>query len=75
MSKLRRLSGKEIVRTLETFGFQQVRQRGSHVVLKRQTSSGEVGCVVPLHREVAIGTIHGILRQARLSVEEFLAKL
>jgi predicted RNA binding protein YcfA (HicA-like mRNA interferase family) len=75
MSKLRRLSGKEIITTLEKFGFQQVRQRGSHVVLKRQTSSGEVGCVVPLHREVAIGTIHGILRQARLSVEEFLTKL
>ncbi|MDX6498737.1 MAG: hypothetical protein QOG23_1997 [Blastocatellia bacterium] len=74
MSKLRRLSGNEIITTLEKFGFQQVRQRGSHVVLKRQTSSGEVGCVVPLHREVAIGTIHGILRQARLSVEEFLTK-
>ncbi|MDX6306489.1 MAG: hypothetical protein QOI77_3458 [Blastocatellia bacterium] len=74
MSKLRRLSGNEIITTLEKFGFQQVRQRGSHVVLKKQTSSGEVGCVVPLHREVAIGTIHGILRQARLSVEEFLTK-
>jgi predicted RNA binding protein YcfA (HicA-like mRNA interferase family) len=75
MSRLHRLSGKEIITTLEKFGFQQVRQKGSHVGLKRQTSSGEVGCVVPLHREVAIGTIHGILRQARLSVEEFLSKL
>jgi predicted RNA binding protein YcfA (HicA-like mRNA interferase family) len=74
MSKLRRLSGNEIITTLEKFGFQQVRQRGSHVELKRQTSSGEVGCMVPPHREVAIGTIHGILRQARLSVEEFLTK-
>ena len=75
MPKLHRLSGREIITTLEKLGFEQVRQKGSHVVLKKQTATGEVGCVVPLHREVAVGTIHGILRQARLSVEEFLAKV
>jgi len=49
-----------------------VRQRGSHVILKKQTSEGEIGCVVPLHRELAIGTLRGILKQAKLSVEEFM---
>ena len=75
MPKLHRLYGKEIITTLEKLGFQQIRQKGSHVVLKKQTATGEVGCVVPLHRQVAVGTIHGILRQAKLSVEEFFGKV
>ncbi len=49
----------------------QVRQRGSHVVLKRETSEGDVACVVPLHRELAIGALRRILKQARLTPEEF----
>jgi len=44
-------------------------------VLKRQTDEGEVGCVVPLHRELAIGTLRGILRQARVSPDEFMESL
>jgi predicted RNA binding protein YcfA (HicA-like mRNA interferase family) len=36
---------------------------------------GAVGCVVPLHREVKTGTLAGILRQAGVSVEEFVAVL
>ena len=53
-------------------GFRRVRQRGSHVILKKQTPEGAVGCVVPLHRELAIGTLHGILQQAGVTVEEFV---
>ena len=56
MPKLHRVSGQEVIRVLEHLGFVQVRQRGSHVVLKKQMPEGEVGCVVPLHRELAIGT-------------------
>jgi predicted RNA binding protein YcfA (HicA-like mRNA interferase family) len=75
MPKLGRVSGSEAIRALERLGFAQVRQHGSHVVLKNQTPQGEVGCVVPLHRELAIGTLRGILRQARVSVDEFLVAL
>jgi predicted RNA binding protein YcfA (HicA-like mRNA interferase family) len=39
--------------------------------LKKQTTEGEIGCVVPLHKELAVGTLRVILRQAKLSVEEF----
>jgi predicted RNA binding protein YcfA (HicA-like mRNA interferase family) len=60
---------------LERLGFAQVRQRGSHVVLKKQVSEGEVGCVVPLHRELAIGTLRGILRQAKVTPDEFMENL
>ena len=75
MPKLRRVSGEEAIRALERLGFRQIRQRGSHVILKKETIEGSVGCVVPLHPELAIGTLHGILQQAKLSAEEFMEKL
>lgn len=71
MPKLPRLSARDVISTLERMGFQQVRQKGSHVVLR----SNGVGCVVPLHRELAVGTLAGILKQAKLDPEEFLQKL
>ena len=57
---------------LERLGFTQVRQRGSHVVMKKTTKDGDVGCVVPLHSELAIGTLSSILKQARIAPEEFV---
>jgi predicted RNA binding protein YcfA (HicA-like mRNA interferase family) len=75
MPELRRLSGQQTINTLERLGFRSVRQRGSHVVLRKDTPEGAVGCVVPLHRELAIGTLRGILRQARVSPDEFMEQL
>ena len=75
MARLRRVSGQEAIRVLERLGFVQVGQRSSHVVLKKETSGGAVGCVVPLHSELAIGTLRGILRQANVAPEEFMASL
>ena len=72
MRKLQRVSGETAISTLEKLGFKRVRQRGSHVILKKQVSEGEIGCVVPLHKELAVGTLRGILKQARLSVDEFM---
>jgi predicted RNA binding protein YcfA (HicA-like mRNA interferase family) len=75
MPKLPRISGAEAIRALERLGFTQVRQRGSHVVLKRIGREKATGCVVPLHDELAIGTLRGILKQAGITTEEFIAKL
>ncbi len=75
MPKLRRVSGQAVIRALERLGFVQVRQKGSHVILKRQSPQGQVGCVVPLHTELAVGTLNGILKQARVTPEEFLENL
>jgi predicted RNA binding protein YcfA (HicA-like mRNA interferase family) len=75
MPKLYRVSGQDTVHALEKIGFIQERQRGSHVILKRETTQGVTGCVVPLHKELAIGTLRGILRQAKISVEEFIGAL
>lgn len=83
MPKLPRVQASEIIRALERLGFVRVRQRGSHVILKKQlVEEGEeqeiieVGCVVPLHRKtIAVGTLKSILNQAGVSVEEFLQNL
>lgn len=75
MPKLPRVSGAEAIRALERLGFTQVRQRGSHVVLKRIELEKATGCVVPLHTELAIGTLRGILKQAGVTTEEFIDKL
>ncbi len=75
MPKLRKVSGEEALRSLQRLGFEKVRQRGSHVVLRKQTEEGEVGCVVRLHRELKIGTVKGILRQAKVTSEAFMDNL
>ena len=71
MPKLPHLPGVEIQRALERLGFQKVRQSGSHVVMKREPK----GCVVPMHSEVKIGTLAGLLRQAEVAPEEFMQAL
>jgi len=75
MPSLRQVSGQEAIRALEHLGFVQMRQRGSHVVLKKITAEGAVGCVVPLHTELAIGTLRSLLKQANVSPDEFMANL
>ena len=75
MPKLPRVSGERTIRALERLGFLRVRQRGSHVVLRKRRPEGDFGCVVPLHRELAIGTLSGILKLAKVTPEEFLEKL
>jgi predicted RNA binding protein YcfA (HicA-like mRNA interferase family) len=69
--KLPHVSGAEVVRALEHLGFVVVRQRGSHIILRR----GSAGCVVPNHREIKVGTLNGLLKQAGVGADEFLIAL
>jgi predicted RNA binding protein YcfA (HicA-like mRNA interferase family) len=70
--RLRKISGKDCVKILcNQFGFSAVRQKGSHVVLKKTISGTSIGTVVPLHDELKIGTLKGILSLARIDEEEF----
>jgi predicted RNA binding protein YcfA (HicA-like mRNA interferase family) len=71
MPKLPAVSGAEAIRALERLGFMVVRQRGSHIVLRR----GASGCVVPNHREIKPGTLAGVLKQAGVSADEFVGAL
>jgi predicted RNA binding protein YcfA (HicA-like mRNA interferase family) len=75
MPKLPRISSREVIRSLERLGFEQVRQTGSHIVMKKETEEGKIGCVVPVHRELKVGTLSGILKQAQVTVEEFTENL
>ena len=68
MPKLPRISGAAIVKALERLGFIKIRQSGSHVIMRRAAK----GCVVPMHREVKVGTLAGILRQAEVSQDDFV---
>ena len=71
MPKLPHVSGVTAVRALERLGFIKIRQSGSHVIMRR----GAKGCVVPMHGEIKIGTLAGVLRQADISPDEFLNAL
>jgi predicted RNA binding protein YcfA (HicA-like mRNA interferase family) len=71
MPKLPVISGMEAVRALEKLGFSVVRQRGSHIVLRK----GSSGCVVPNHSELKTGTLSGILKQAGVSPDDFTRTL
>ena len=68
LPELPHVSGAAAIRALERLGFVAVRQRGSHVMMRR----GSVGCVVPMHREIKRGTLGGILRQAGVAAEAFI---
>lgn len=73
MAKLPIVSGAEVVRALERSGFSVLRQRGSHVSLGKRDPT--VVLTVPLHDEIARGTLRTIIRQAGLTVDEFVALL
>lgn len=72
MPKLGVFSGEEIVRILEAGGFIRVRQKGSHLIMQRQTDPGTITVPVPMHRTVRIGTLQSIIRQSGLPREGFL---
>jgi predicted RNA binding protein YcfA (HicA-like mRNA interferase family) len=63
------MSGREVVRIFETFSWQNVRQRGSHIILVKAGARATLS--VPDHKEVARGTLRSLIRAAGLTVEEF----
>lgn len=75
MPKLPRISSRSAIRALKRLGFEEVRQTGSHLVMKRDTADGVVGCVVPVHQELRVGTLSSILKQAQVTPEEFIENL
>ncbi|MDO8505683.1 MAG: type II toxin-antitoxin system HicA family toxin [bacterium] len=65
-------SGKEVLVILtKHFGFVFVSQKGSHAKLRKQTDKGKVTTIVPMHHELAYGTLRGILELAKVDFEEF----
>lgn len=69
------VSGEELIRALAKFGYVAVRQKGSHVRLRHATETSRQPVTVPLHDEVAFGTLRRILRDARITIEDVLSAL
>jgi predicted RNA binding protein YcfA (HicA-like mRNA interferase family) len=69
MPELPRISGDEAIKVFIKLGFHLTRQKGSHVVMRRE----DKGCVIPRHKELAVGTLRSAIRQAGISIDEFVA--
>ncbi|MDD4878202.1 MAG: type II toxin-antitoxin system HicA family toxin [Candidatus Nanoarchaeia archaeon] len=72
MPKLPVLSGKDIVKVLCKIGFAHVRTHGSHAILNKTIPEGTITIPVPLHPELAKGTLKSIMKQARLELKDLL---
>ena len=75
MPKLPRLSGREVIMILSKVGFEIARQKGSHIIMKKETSEEKIATVVPNHKEVDRGTLLEIIRQAKLTRKKFMELL
>ena len=67
------LSGQRVARVFEKLGWEIARQRGSHIILGKESSMATLS--VPDHREVARGTLRSLIRDAGLTVEAFVAQI
>ncbi len=73
--KLPVVSGEQLIRALARFGYVVVRQKGSHVRLRHGTDPNRLAVTVPLHDEIASGTLKRILRDSRVTVEQLISVL
>ncbi|MFM7128301.1 MAG: type II toxin-antitoxin system HicA family toxin [bacterium] len=70
IAKLPILSGREVVKIFEAFGWEKARQSGSHIILVKP---GEIASLsVPDHKEIAAGKLRSLMKAAGLSAEEFI---
>jgi len=72
MSTVPSLPYDRIIRALQRDGWVVVRQRGSHIRLQKHTPSQTLKLTVPAHRPIKRSTLSHILKQARISVDDFL---
>jgi len=68
---LRPVTFREVVRKLKAAGFIQVSQKGNHLKFLKRTSAGTLTTIIPRHRDIAVGTLRSILRQANISADAF----
>ena len=69
MPELPRISGEQAIKIFIELGFYIARQKGSHVVMRKD----DKGCVIPKHKALATGTLRSAIRQAGISLDEFVA--
>ena len=66
MAKLRILSGREVCAILAQHGYEEIRQRGSHIIMQKKTEASTITIPVPDYKEIRTGTLMSIIRQSRL---------
>ena len=70
MPKLPQVSGLQLIKALQSLGYEVIRQRGSHVRMKKATIIGEHAITVPEHKVIAKGTLNDISHQGE-SLEQY----
>jgi predicted RNA binding protein YcfA (HicA-like mRNA interferase family) len=70
MGKLGNISGKEAVKAFQKAGWQTIGQVGSHVVMVKPNV--RVNLSIPQHKELSVGTLRALIRNAGLTVDEFV---
>ena len=71
MARLANISGKEAVKAFRKAGWEQIGQVGRHVVMVK--ANVRVNLSIPQHKELSLGTLRALIRNAGLTVEEFLS--
>jgi predicted RNA binding protein YcfA (HicA-like mRNA interferase family) len=70
------ISGRKVIKILcHDFGFYFVSQKGSHVKLRKRINHKEITTIVPLHKELAPGTLKGVLKLAQIEEKDFWSKV
>jgi predicted RNA binding protein YcfA (HicA-like mRNA interferase family) len=68
------VSGKKVIKTFKKLGFYQTRQKGDHVILRKDKPQKAV-VSIPLHKTLAPGTLLGILSKVNLTKDDFIKLL
>jgi predicted RNA binding protein YcfA (HicA-like mRNA interferase family) len=72
MSKVPSVNYQQVINALRRDGWVVVRQKGSHIRLQKHIANETLKIIVPAHRPIKRSTLSHIIKQARLSVPEFL---
>ena len=75
MTKVPSLNFDQVIRALQRTGWIVVRQKGSHIRLQKRTAEELLKITIPAHRPIKRSTLSHIIKQAHLSVEDFIALL
>jgi predicted RNA binding protein YcfA (HicA-like mRNA interferase family) len=75
MPKLPIISGNQAIKCFEKIGYQVIRQQGSHVRMRHKSDNSKCPLTIPRHRTLGKGLLRKLLRDAELTLEEFLKLL
>jgi predicted RNA binding protein YcfA (HicA-like mRNA interferase family) len=73
MARLGNISGKQAAKAFKKAGWYEVGQVGSHLIMSKQNI--RVNLSIPQHKELSVGTLRALIRNAGLSIEDFLKLL